>query len=59
MTIKPGFDLCIQVSSEAHAASYPVGTVGEAWLGHDADHKPPSSAKVKKEELYLLSPLVA
>jgi hypothetical protein len=30
---------------------------GKVWLGHDADHSPPSSAKVKNEyELYLLSP---
>jgi hypothetical protein len=31
----------------------------KAWLGHDADHSPPSNAKVKKEEaLYLLTPQV-
>jgi hypothetical protein len=36
--------------------SYPVGTRGSS-LGHDADHSPPSSAKVKNEyELYFLSP---
>jgi hypothetical protein len=26
------------------------------WQGRDADHSPPSSAEVKNEELYLLSP---
>jgi hypothetical protein len=30
---------------------------GKVWPGRDADHSPPSSAKVKNEqELYLLSP---
>jgi hypothetical protein len=54
--------LCIQTGSGAHPASYPMGTRGplpgdEAWLGHDADHSPPTSAEVKNEqELYLLSP---
>jgi hypothetical protein len=46
--------LCIQTSSETHPASYPVGTGGpllrgKVYLGHDADHSPPSSAKVKNE----------
>jgi hypothetical protein len=32
---------------------------GKAWPGRDADHSPPSRAKVKNEkELYLLSPHV-
>jgi hypothetical protein len=53
---------CIQTGSEAHPASYPVGTGGpfpggKARPGRDADHSPPSSAEVKNEyELYLLSP---
>jgi hypothetical protein len=61
---------CIQTGSGAHPASYPMGTPasypvgtgdpfpgGKVQLGHDADHSPPSSAKVKNElDLYLLSP---
>jgi hypothetical protein len=47
--------LCIQTSSGAHQASYPMGTRGKAQLGCDADHSPPSSVEVK-EELYLLCP---
>jgi hypothetical protein len=47
-------NLCVQTSSGAHPASYTIGTGGsfprgKAWLGRDADHSPPSSAKVKKE----------
>jgi hypothetical protein len=55
---------CIQTSSGAHPASYPMGIWGsfpggKARPGRDADHSPPSSAKVKNEqELYLLSPHV-
>jgi hypothetical protein len=46
--------LCIQTGSEAHPASYTVGTGGsfpggKAQPGCDADHSPPSSAEVKKE----------
>jgi hypothetical protein len=46
--------LCVQTGSEAHLASYPVGTGGpfpggKARPGHDADHPPPSSAEVKYE----------
>jgi hypothetical protein len=45
---------CVQTGSEAHPASYPMGTRGsfpggEARPGRDADHSPPSSAKVKNE----------
>jgi hypothetical protein len=45
---------CIQTGSGAHPASYPMGTGGsfpggKARLGRDADHSPPSSAKVKNE----------
>jgi hypothetical protein len=53
---------CVQTGSGAHPASYPMGTGGpfpggEVRPGRDADHSPPSSAKVKYEyELYLLSP---
>jgi hypothetical protein len=40
--------------SRTHPAFYTMGTGGyfpgdKAWLGHDADHSPPSSAEVKKE----------
>jgi hypothetical protein len=41
--------LCVQTDSGAHPASYPMGTGGNAWLGRDADHSPPSSAEVKNE----------
>jgi hypothetical protein len=45
---------CFQTGSEAHPASYPMGTgcpfpVGEARPGRDADHSPPSSSEVKNE----------
>jgi hypothetical protein len=51
--------LCVQTSSEAHSASYPLGTVGKALPGRDADLSPPSTAEVMNEyELYPL-PLVA
>jgi hypothetical protein len=56
--------LCIQTDSGAHPASYTLDTGGsfprgKARPGRDADHSPPSSAEVKKEqELYLLSPKV-
>jgi hypothetical protein len=50
--------LCVQTSSEAHPASYPMGTGGKAQPGREADHSPPSGAEVKNEyELYFLSPL--
>jgi hypothetical protein len=47
-------NLCIQTGSGARPASYTMGTGGsfpggKAWLGHDADHLPSSSAEVKKE----------
>jgi hypothetical protein len=54
--------LCVQTGSGAHPASCPKGTGGpfpggKARPERDADHSPPSSAKVKYEwELYLLSP---
>jgi hypothetical protein len=46
--------LCVQTSSEAHPASYPMGTGGpfsgaKARPGHDADRSPQSSAEVKNE----------
>jgi hypothetical protein len=59
------FGLCIQTSSEAHRASYSVGTWGcfprgKAWLEYDADHSLPFRAEVKNEyKLYLLFPLSA
>jgi hypothetical protein len=45
---------CVQTGSEAHPASYPLGTGGsfpggKARPGRDADHSPPSSAEVKYE----------
>jgi hypothetical protein len=45
---------CVQTGSGAHPASYSMGTSdsfsgGKARPGHDADHSPPSSAKVKYE----------
>jgi hypothetical protein len=51
--------LYIRTGSGAYPAFCTVGTMGKAWPGRDADHSPPSSAKVKNEkELYLLSPQV-
>jgi hypothetical protein len=45
---------CIQTGSGAHPASYPMGTGGsfpggKVRPGRDADHSPPSSAKVMNE----------
>jgi hypothetical protein len=45
---------CVQNSSEAHPASYPVGTRGpslgaKAHPGHDSDYSLACSAKVKNE----------
>jgi hypothetical protein len=54
--------LCVQTGSEAHPASYTMGTGcsftgGKARKGRDADHSHSSCAEVKIEwELYLLSP---
>jgi hypothetical protein len=54
------FSLCVQTRSEAHPASYPMDTGGEVQPGCDAEHSPPSSAKVNNDqELYLLSPLMS
>jgi hypothetical protein len=44
-------NLCVQIGSEAHPASCTMGTGGplaggKARPGHNADHSPPSSAKV-------------
>jgi hypothetical protein len=59
----PGYfsNLCVQTGSGAHLASCTMGTAnpfpgGKAWSRRDADTHPPSSAEVKNEELYLLSP---
>jgi hypothetical protein len=41
--------LCVHTSSEAHPASYPMGTGGKARPGRDADHSLPSSAEVMNE----------
>jgi hypothetical protein len=51
----------VQNGSEAHPASYPVGTgssfPGVKRPGREADHSPPSSTEVKEcVELYLHSP---
>jgi hypothetical protein len=52
----------VQTGPEAHPVSYPIGTGGALSLGLkrpglEADHSPPSSAKVKEcVELYLHSP---
>jgi hypothetical protein len=36
---------CIQTVSEAHPASYPMGTGDKARPGRDNDHSPPSSGR--------------
>jgi hypothetical protein len=45
--------LCVQTSSEAHPASYPMDTVvfpgNKERPGSDADHSPLSGAKVRKD----------
>jgi hypothetical protein len=46
--------LCAQTGSEAHPASYKIGTGGpfpggKARPGRDADHSPPSNAEVVNE----------
>jgi hypothetical protein len=47
----------VQTGSGAHPASYPMGTRGSFPPGREADHSPPSNAKVKEwVELYLHSP---
>jgi hypothetical protein len=57
-------NLCVQTGSGAHPASYTMDTGGsfpggKVRPGRDADHSPPCSAEVKKEqELYILSPKV-
>jgi hypothetical protein len=47
-------NLCVQTGSEAHPASYTMGTGGpfpggKAQPGRDADHSLPSSAEFKNE----------
>jgi hypothetical protein len=55
-------NLCLQTGSWAHPASCTMGTRGpfpggKARPRRDADHSPPSSAKVEQElELYLIFP---
>jgi len=51
----------LQTGSEAHPASYPIGTrglsLGVKRPGSEADHSPPSSAEVKEcVVLYFHSP---
>jgi hypothetical protein len=51
----------VQTHSEAHPASYPMGTVdsfphGVKRQGREADHSPPSSAEVKKTWVYTSAP---
>jgi hypothetical protein len=46
--------VCVQTGSEAHPASFPLGTVGpfsggKARPWRDADHSPLSRAEVKNE----------
>jgi len=54
------FSAPVQTGSEAHPASYTMGTrsfPGVKWPGRGIDHLPPSSAEVEKRvELYLYSP---
>jgi hypothetical protein len=54
--------LCVQISSEAHPASYPMGIGGpfpgsKARPGRDADHTPPSSARSRMRSYSLSPPL--
>jgi hypothetical protein len=48
------FSFCVQIGSEAHPASYRMGTgvpfpEGKARQGRAADHSLPSSAEVRNE----------
>jgi hypothetical protein len=42
--------LCVHTGSGAHPASCQMGTFpgGKVWLGHDADHSPPSAEVVNE-----------
>jgi len=50
----------VQTGSGDHPASYPVGirapSLGLKWLGHEADHSPSSSIKVKNAWSYNSTP---
>jgi hypothetical protein len=50
----------IQTSSEAHPASYPMGTggsfLGVPQPGREADHSPPTSAEAKNIWIYTSTP---
>jgi hypothetical protein len=53
--------LCVQTGSRAHPSSCTMGTGGpfpggKERPGRHSDHSPESSAEVKNQELYLLSP---
>jgi len=54
------FSAPVQTSSEAHPASYTVGTtffLGVQWPGRGVDLPPPSRSEVKERvELYLYLP---
>jgi hypothetical protein len=54
--------VCVYTHTQFCPSSYPVGTrdlsLVVKWPGHEADHSPTSSAKVKEcVELYLHSPI--
>jgi hypothetical protein len=46
----------VQTGSEVCPASYPVGTWNFSpvvrWLGHEANHSPPSTAEVKTAQIH-------
>jgi hypothetical protein len=50
----------IQAGSEAHSASFPMGTgalsLGVTRPGREADHSPPTNAEVKKTRVYTSTP---
>jgi hypothetical protein len=46
----------VQIGSEAHPASYPMGTGAMFPQGKAADHSFPTSAEVKNEWLYTSTP---
>jgi hypothetical protein len=48
--------LCVLTSSEAHPASYPIGTGGKGQLGRDADNSPHLVPRSRISELNVLSP---
>jgi hypothetical protein len=51
------YPFSLQNGSGSHPASYPMAlSLGEKWLGHEADHSPPSSAEINNAWSYTSTP---